>query len=224
MYGVYKNDLEKKFFIAYIMLFVVGLGSWAFHMTLLYNMQLFDELPMVWGLCFAIYLLTGIKYPRSGSQLVSNPILSLFLILFCITFTLFYLYYPLPVVQNLSFGLLATTSYLIQIHMIRTKRCRLCSCLFALSFTSYIVGFSLWNVDKFYCDNLTSFRETLPSWLSPTTQLHAWWHCFAGYGTYLSLMMTIHLHYDFHPRKNNSLHINKCGLNIHWEDSQGKLK
>lgn len=36
---------------------VVGFGSWAFHMTLLYEMQLFDELPMVWGTCYCIYCL-----------------------------------------------------------------------------------------------------------------------------------------------------------------------
>ncbi|CAG2220514.1 ACER3 [Mytilus edulis] len=33
----------------------VGLGSWCFHMTLLYSMQLFDELPMIYGSAFLIY-------------------------------------------------------------------------------------------------------------------------------------------------------------------------
>ena len=41
----------------YMIFLVVGFGSLAFHMTLLYEMQLFDELPMVWGTCYCVYCL-----------------------------------------------------------------------------------------------------------------------------------------------------------------------
>ncbi|KAI5756172.1 alkaline ceramidase 3 [Diaphorina citri] len=220
IYDVFRNDFEKKFIIAYTFLFVVGMGSWAFHMTLLYEMQLFDELPMVWGTCFSLYLLCDIKSPKSLSKpgLVAGLLLS-------ISFTLIYLYNPLPVLHNTAFAILAISSYVLQICMIRQTRCRLCATLYALSFACYLFGFALWNVDKFYCDNLTSFRESIPGWISPTTQLHAWWHCFAGHGTYLSVLLTIHLHYDFHPRRDQSrLKISYCGFNVHWTQDGGKSK
>ena len=35
---------------------IVGIGSWMFHMTLLYEMQLLDELPMVWGSSYMVYV------------------------------------------------------------------------------------------------------------------------------------------------------------------------
>ena len=38
-----------RYQIVYLGLLTVGVGSWMFHMTLKYEMQLLDELPMVWG-------------------------------------------------------------------------------------------------------------------------------------------------------------------------------
>ena len=36
-------------------LLIVGIGSWCFHMTLLYPMQLLDELPMIYCAAFMNY-------------------------------------------------------------------------------------------------------------------------------------------------------------------------
>ena len=61
--------------MAYLSLVIVGLGSWAFHMTLLYPMQLLDEvrahlptrllicsqLPMIYGSCVLIFNLQSSK-------------------------------------------------------------------------------------------------------------------------------------------------------------------
>lgn len=38
-----------RYQIIFCSLLTVGVGSWMFHMTLQYEMQLLDELPMVWG-------------------------------------------------------------------------------------------------------------------------------------------------------------------------------
>lgn len=53
------KEINFTYFVNFLFFFlsVVGLGSWAFHMTLLYEMQLFDELPMVWGTCVLVYCL-----------------------------------------------------------------------------------------------------------------------------------------------------------------------
>lgn len=71
MYG-----FEKRYFVSYvallrklpkqkelihtinfILIIVVGIGSLFFHMTLRYEMQLLDELPMVYGSCVLVYAL-----------------------------------------------------------------------------------------------------------------------------------------------------------------------
>ena len=41
--------------MCYTTLLTVGIGSALFHMTLKYEMQLLDELPMVWGGCAVAY-------------------------------------------------------------------------------------------------------------------------------------------------------------------------
>lgn len=59
---------------------------------------------------------------------------------------------------------------------------------FVLSLVMYLVGFCVWNVDNVFCANLRESRAHLPGLLSPITQLHSWWHFFAGYASYLSIL------------------------------------
>ena len=44
-----------RYLLCFVLLFITGVGSWMFHMTLLYEMQLMDELPMVWGASYFVY-------------------------------------------------------------------------------------------------------------------------------------------------------------------------
>ncbi|XP_013916330.1 PREDICTED: alkaline ceramidase 3 [Thamnophis sirtalis] len=49
---------EENYVVSsYIAEFSVGLGSWCFHMTLKYEMQLLDELPMIYSCCVFVYCL-----------------------------------------------------------------------------------------------------------------------------------------------------------------------
>ena len=69
--------------------------------------------------------------------------------------------------------------------------------LFYFSFCRYGAGFIFWNLDNLYCENITILREKAlrPSntlrYLTPFTQLHGWWHLFAGYATYLQILACI---------------------------------
>lgn len=44
-----------RYTLCFVLLLITGVGSWMFHMTLLYEMQLMDELPMVWGASYFVY-------------------------------------------------------------------------------------------------------------------------------------------------------------------------
>ena len=47
-FGIWPHPtVEARFALSYFALFFVGIGSAAFHMTLLYQCQLADELPMM---------------------------------------------------------------------------------------------------------------------------------------------------------------------------------
>ena len=57
IYEVYRQQFEARYVVLYACLLVTGIGSWMFHMTLLFEMQLLDELPMVWGSSYMVYCL-----------------------------------------------------------------------------------------------------------------------------------------------------------------------
>uniref|UniRef100_A0A8C2JUD2 Alkaline ceramidase n=1 Tax=Cyprinus carpio TaxID=7962 RepID=A0A8C2JUD2_CYPCA len=47
----YKDGLEVRYVWSFLGIAAVGIGSWSFHMTLQYEMQLLDELPMIYSCC-----------------------------------------------------------------------------------------------------------------------------------------------------------------------------
>lgn len=49
--------LPLRYTISYLMFTAVGIGSFAFHATLLYEMQLMDEIPMLFNVSHSIYCL-----------------------------------------------------------------------------------------------------------------------------------------------------------------------
>uniref|UniRef100_A0A1B6DAA4 Alkaline ceramidase n=1 Tax=Clastoptera arizonana TaxID=38151 RepID=A0A1B6DAA4_9HEMI len=201
MFEVLRKGFDRRFVFCNFLLLVVGIGSWAFHMTLLYRMQLFDELPMVYGTCVHVYCLYEIQNPRRTHSY--NLIIIGILTTYAIGFTTVYLLCPQPLIQHTSYGILVIISFYFEYSIIREEKCKTCQKLFLMSVPTYLFGFLLWNIDKLFCTNLTLLRRNLPKALSPVTQLHAWWHIFAGYGTYVQILFCIHSRHDFRKKKND---------------------
>ncbi|KAI3387210.1 hypothetical protein SNEBB_004644 [Seison nebaliae] len=75
------------------------------------------------------------------------------------------------------------------------------------SLVIYSLGFILWNVENFYCAELRSMRKdnhrtqllnsektfqfSSINFIELLTQLHGWWHIFAGLGTYIFIQFTL---------------------------------
>lgn len=179
---------EKRFVYSFAAIIVVGIGSWLFHMTLLYSMQLMDELPMIWGSAFIIYSM----YMMKSDPDEDNILLQVLLSAYCFIITVVYIVINEPVFHEAAYGLMVFTMLGMAIYRTISMQCNVV--LFVVSIGTYALGFFLWNIDNWYCDNLRYVRGKIP-YSGMLFQLHAWWHVFAGLGTYLSLLFAVHTRY-----------------------------
>jgi dihydroceramidase len=82
--------------IAYLTVLVVGVGSMLFHSTLLYEMQLMDEVPMVYGACVIGYCLTQIHGPMGKPNWRVCAVFALY----SLVFTVVYLTLKWPIIHE----------------------------------------------------------------------------------------------------------------------------
>jgi len=90
LYLTFKYGRDNRFIIVNVMIGMVGIGSAAFHGTLLYTGQIMDELPMIYAslsLLYTVLEMEAIEKPR-------YKWLSPVLLAFALTFTGVYLYLP----------------------------------------------------------------------------------------------------------------------------------
>ena len=206
VYGIIdslRQGFELRYTLCYALLLLTGIGSWMFHMTLLFEMQLLDELPMVWGGSFMLYSL----YRSRNSFVDGGRIVGVILLCYAIVVTVAYLVNKNPVFHEVMYGILISAIVLLAIkyHCLYYKK--EANMFYKISFFGgmflYAFGFTLWNIDNNFCNGITHLRETklgsneLLTYLSPLTQLHGWWHLMAGYATYLHILNCIQhrLHY-----------------------------
>ncbi|KAL4220740.1 Alkaline ceramidase 3 [Mactra antiquata] len=177
-----KQNFEPRLIACHISLLSVGFGSWCFHMTLLYSMQLLDELPMIWGSAFLIYAIVMVEEPPNKS----NIPLQIALFTYCSIVTIVYICSNVPVFFQIAYAIMVLCMVFSCARLIRGLH----TCnknIFIAGVFSYGMGFFLWNIDNSFCTSLRSIREVTGP-LSPIFELHAWWHLLAGLGTYLGLI------------------------------------
>ncbi|KAK3776892.1 hypothetical protein RRG08_024663 [Elysia crispata] len=190
-----KENHEKRFVYSFIALAVVGLGSWLFHMTLRYSMQLMDEIPMIWGCSFQIYGLFMITSKPEEKHLL----LQIGLFLYCAVVTLVYILINNPIFHQVSYALLILCIVALSTRMLLNLKCSLP--IYFTALFSYAFGFLLWNVDNIFCSQLRSIRELPPGRVSGMLlECHAWWHIFAGFGTYMGILFAMHTRYVYLQR------------------------
>ncbi|XP_046575312.1 alkaline ceramidase 3-like [Haliotis rubra] len=193
----YRERLEARIIWCHLGLLVVGIGSWFFHMTLLYSMQLLDELPMIWGSAFMVYAYATLSSPPQSD----NTGLKVFEFLYCSIVTIVYLVNKNPVFHEVAYGLMVFSILACAVRTMLKYEHSLT--LFLTSTVSYGIGFLLWNVDNTFCGHLRYARKNVLGVAGPVTELHAWWHVLAGFGTYLSFLFVTHTRYLYlkkHPK------------------------
>jgi dihydroceramidase len=88
-----------RFLWCFASLFIVGVGSWLFHMTLRYDMQLLDEVPMVWGGCILSYCMYQVKAPLHKE----NKPLAFILGFISVAFPLAHMYFKLAIIHYVRY-------------------------------------------------------------------------------------------------------------------------
>ncbi len=183
-----RHNFERRFMVGYLSLVVIGVGSTLFHATLDYRMQLLDEIPMIYGTAAIGYCLIEIRKPMGRP----NYVVAVFLLLYCVAFTVVYLTFKNPLIHEGMFIVLSVSLIALGFKMNVQSYARKSVKLFGVGLACYALGGIVWNLDNHICPQLTAMRrDTLPGVMKPLSQLHAWWHFFSGYGTYLVIVAFI---------------------------------
>ncbi|KAL4657325.1 alkaline ceramidase 3-like [Arapaima gigas] len=192
----FKDGLETRYVFAFLGLAAVGVGSWCFHMTLQYEMQLLDELPMIYSCCVFVYcLFECFKHENSINYIVITILGG-----FSTVVTVVYLLWKEPVFHQVMYGALVCCLVLRSVYIVTWVY----PCLRPLCYTSlsvFLLGFLLWNVDNLLCDTLRNSRQSLPPVIGAVTQFHAWWHVFTGLGSHLHILLSLQSRANYLKRR-----------------------
>jgi dihydroceramidase len=176
---LHRRVLERRFLLAYCALCVVGLGSVAFHATLRFELQMLDELPMLWLALVMIYtLLENRPTRRYGHWFPALLVMHGTLVSLLAAFTRGRMQFW---AFQASFG--SAEFYCLyrvwRIHK-RSQNARVHQ-LFRWGMACYLVALVLWAIDTRFC---TLVSVTLPAWGFFNPQLHAVWHVLVSLGFY----------------------------------------
>lgn len=187
LYDVHTQGFEKRFHLCFASLLIVGLGSWLFHMTLRYEMQLLDELPMVWGGSILAYCMYQVRTPPNQT----NIWLATTLAVTCFAYTAIYLVWKHPVIHFFAYGCIVASLVVLDFNVMRWQYNVSVFKCYVLGFILQMLGVIVWNIDTLACPQIETIRQKMPAALAPLSQLHGWWHIFAGYATYLHILSCI---------------------------------
>lgn len=179
-YKAVRAGLRKRLILPIALMAVVGVGSIAFHGTLLFPGQALDELPMIYAAC-SLFFSTMEPHPRQR-----YPWLGPALAVYCLAFT--YAYFRLPN-YFLWFILSYIALVLVQFAFAfrtwqRVLEPRVRALLLAAA-AFYIGGFLLfWLPDKFLCSTVQPFH------------FHAWFHLTSTIGPLCAMQFLNYAFYE----------------------------
>lgn len=188
MFNAWRYGMERRFLLAYASIGVVGIGSFLFHATLSYEMQLMDELPMIYCVCVLTYSI----FQADAKSRRRDLLLRALLIIDAGLITLSYLYNKNPLFHQWAFGLHCAAIFLRgsrHYHSLaRSPAKQNLRNLLLIGWGLHVLGFVCWNVDNVFCPYLRAGRLWLGPWAQWVLQLHGWWHVFTGMGAYVYIV------------------------------------
>ncbi len=171
--------LERRFLAAFAAVAVVGAGSVAFHATLRFELQMLDELPMLYSALIMVYILIerqpgrrlGVWFPW---LLCAHGVLITLLTSLTHGPVQFYSF-------HISFGTLELFALLRTFQISASHAGTKARRVFWLGMCCYLIGIVVWFVDLRYCEWVSIL---LPRSGIPYLQLHSVWHVLVALGFY----------------------------------------
>ncbi|EGD86661.1 hypothetical protein H112_05167 [Trichophyton rubrum D6] len=222
-----KNGHDAIFQVAFLGYLLVGLGSFLFHSTLKYPMQLVDELSMIYTTCLMCYATFSFSRPRSQCIILGAGLLSL-----AIFITLYYHYLQDPVFHQVAYGVLTAvvifrSMWVMEVtlrpslqrsrnhtkpgvwgHTLTTsgetvnhRDLRILNSMWvmvAYGLSTFLGGFFIWNLDNKYCSTLRIWRREIGLPWGILLEGHGWWHLLTGIGAYMYIIWGIWLRHCLH--------------------------
>lgn len=193
LYNALRHKHELRFLLVSLGFITVGVGSWMFHMSLWYEYQLLDELPMIYATCVPSQIVfTYGKSPRESLRV------TLQIVAFAVTVTTVYLIYRNPLVHQVPYGLLTgivmlKSVFLVNehVHIVETRKQM--NAVMIRGFLYILLGYFLWNTDIHLCSMYRSVRRAVGMPYGFVLEGHGWWHLLTGIGVYYYLVYLTYL-------------------------------
>ncbi|KAI0654509.1 alkaline phytoceramidase [Cubamyces menziesii] len=172
VYGSWQSVSEKlppRYLAGWMGFALVGIGSFIFHATLLFEAQLMDELPMVYvaSYCCAILFDTSHGFSFRDSNALR---LSIIFIAFNALFTWSYYLSRDPVYHQVVFAGIMFTTLFRTLYLLRNgeiaQRLPLgprsaVTRLFLTGAGTFAFGFLIWNLDNVFCSTVTHWKNSI---------------------------------------------------------------
>ncbi|KAI0828885.1 alkaline phytoceramidase [Trametes gibbosa] len=190
------EGLPSRYLAGWTGFALVGIGSFIFHATLLFEAQLMDELPMVYvaSYCCAMLFDTSRGFAWKGSN---APQLAAVFVVFNISFTWSYYLSRDPVYHQVVFAGIMFFSLFRTIYLLRNDEIRkrlppeprsTITHLFRSGAITFAAGFLVWNLDNIFCSTFTGWKTSVGWPVAFILEGHSWWHILTAMGTYLLLV------------------------------------
>jgi len=187
-----KHGHDQIFLVAFIGYGIVGTGSFLFHATLKYPMQLVDELSMIYTTCLMNY--ASFSHHRSQK---SRFVLGVGLLSLAVFITMYYHYLQDPVFHQNAYALLTAVVLLRSMYLMEDRLRPLAHAgdfeslsledqanlkilhsmwtLIGCGLATFLGGFAIWALDNKYCGALIGWRRSIGLPWGILLEGHGWW-------------------------------------------------
>ncbi|RAR07052.1 tubulin beta chain [Stemphylium lycopersici] len=225
-----KNGHDTVFLVVFIGYLLVGSGSFLFHATLKYPMQLVDELSMIYTTC----LMNFATFSYGKSRLYST-ILAIGLVSLAVFITLYYHYLQDPSFHQNAYAMLTAivlfrAMYVMEVNMrprFRSKEreaanprrkggvkavqqredqrdqeiLRTMWTMIGFGLSIFLGGFGVWHLDNEHCTQLVQWRREMGMPWGFVLEGHGWWHLMTGTGAYFYIVWGVWLRHCLNYRQ-----------------------
>jgi len=227
-----KNGHDRIFLVTFFGYLLVGTGSFLFHTTLKYPMQLVDELSMIYTTCLMFY--ATFSYGKSKQYSI---FLGMFLVSLALFITLYYHYLQDPAFHQNMYALLTAivlfrSVWVMEVNIRPSFRAKerartephqngasktehdrqdqrdkdIISKMWkmiACGLSIFLGGFAIWTLDNEFCPTIRRWRRQVGLPWGILLEGHGWWHLMTGIGAYFYIMWGIWLRHCLNYRQDD---------------------